>query len=81
MVYATNQILVKAIEGVGSKDRKAVIDYIKKNRFETVMGPIVFENQNNEKYWTVGQWQGGKFYGVSSTGRPGAKPVKSKSSW
>jgi branched-chain amino acid transport system substrate-binding protein len=81
MVYATFQILEKAIEGVGSKDRKAVIDYIKKNRFETVMGPIVFENQNNEKYWTVGQWQGGKFYGVSSTGRPGAKPVKSKSSW
>ena len=81
MVYATFEILEKAIEGVGSKDRKAVVDYIKNNTFETVMGPIDFENQNNEKYWTVGQWQGGKFYGVSSTGRPGAKPVNPKSSW
>lgn len=81
MVYAGFQILEKAIEGVGSKDRKAVIDYIKKNTFETVMGPITFKNQNNEKYWTVGQWQGGKFYGVSSTGRPGAKSVNVKSGW
>lgn len=81
MVYATFQILEKAIEGVGTKDRQAVIDYIKNNKFETVMGPIKFSNQNNEKYWTVGQWQGGKFYGVSSTGRPGAKSVKAKPNW
>jgi len=81
MVYATFQILEKSIEGVGSKDRKAVIDYIKNTTFNTVMGPITFKNQNNEKYWTVGQWQGGKFYGVSSTGRPGQKPVKPKPKW
>ncbi len=81
MVYATFQILEKSIEAVGSKDRKAVIDHIKKTTFDTVMGPITFKNQNNEKYWTVGQWQGGKFYGVSTTGRPGAKAVKPKTGW
>jgi branched-chain amino acid transport system substrate-binding protein len=81
MVYATYQILEKAIEGVGSTDRKAVTDYIKNNTFDTVIGPIKFVNQNNEKFWTVGQWQNGVFYGVSSTGRPGAKPVKLKSGW
>jgi branched-chain amino acid transport system substrate-binding protein len=81
MVYATYQILEKAIEGVGSTDRKAVTAYIKKNTFNTVMGPIKFVNQNNEKFWTVGQWQNGVFYGVRSTGRPGAKPVKLKSGW
>jgi len=81
MVYATFQILEKSIEAVGSKDRKAVIDHIKKTTFDTVMGPITFKNQNNEKYWTVGQWQGGKFYGVSSTGRPGEKVVKPKTGW
>ena len=48
---------------------------------EIIVGPITFKNQNNEKFWTVGQWQGGKFYGVNSTGRPGAKPVKIKSGW
>ncbi len=81
VVYATLQILEQAIEGVGTKDRKAVIAYIKNHTFKTVVGPMTFKNQNNEKFWTVGQWQNGVFYGVSSTGRPGAKPVKLKSSW
>ncbi len=81
MVYATFQILEQAIEAVGSKDRDAVTAYIKANSFDTVMGPIDFENQNNEKYWTVGQWQNGKFYGVSSTGRPGARDVIAKPAW
>jgi branched-chain amino acid transport system substrate-binding protein len=81
MVYSTYQILEQAIEGVGSTDRKAVTAYIKANTFKTVIGPITFKNQNNEAFWTVGQWQGGKFYGVSSTGRPGAKPVQVKKSW
>ena len=81
VTYASLQILEKAIEGVGSKDRKAIIAYLKSNSFDTVIGPVKFKNQNNEKFWTVGQWQGGKFYGVSSTGRPGAKPVKIKTGW
>ncbi len=81
MVYATYQILEQAIEGVGSLDRKAVTAYIKGHAFNTVMGPIAFVNQNNEKFWTVGQWQNGVFYGVSSTGRAGAKPVKTKPRW
>ena len=81
VTYASLQILEQAIEGVGSKDRKAIIAYLKSNSFDTVIGPVKFKNQNNEKFWTVGQWQGGKFYGVSSTGRPGAKPVKIKSGW
>ncbi|MPZ56672.1 MAG: ABC transporter substrate-binding protein [Rhizobiales bacterium] len=81
VVYSTLQILERAIEGVGSKDRKAVIDYIKKNTFDTVLGPLKYVNQNNEKFWTVGQWQGGKYYGVASTGRPGAKPIIDKAAW
>jgi len=81
VVYATLQVLEKAIEGVGSKDRKAVIGYIKNNTFDTVLGPLRYVNQNNEKFWTVGQWQGGKYYGVASTGRPGAKPIIDKAPW
>jgi branched-chain amino acid transport system substrate-binding protein len=81
IVYATLQVLERAIEGVGSTDRKAVIEYIKNNTFDTVMGPIRYKNQNNEQFWTVGQWQGGKYYGVASTGRAGAKPVIDKAAW
>lgn len=81
VVYATFQILEQAIEGVGEADRAAVTEYIKNNTFETVIGPIRYENQNNDEFWTVGQWQNGVFYGVSSTGRPGAKPVEVKSGW
>jgi len=81
MVYATFQILRTAIEAVGTKDRKAVTAYIKNNGFDTVMGKISFTNQINKKYWTVGQWQNGKFYGVSSTGRSGEKAVKVKPKW
>jgi len=81
VTYANFQILGKAIEGVGSKDRKAVMEYIKNNTFDTVYGPVKFKDQNNEEFWTVGQWQNGVFYGVSSTGRSGAKPVKIKTVW
>jgi branched-chain amino acid transport system substrate-binding protein len=79
--YAGFQILEQAIEAVGTKDRKAVTEYIRNNNFNTAMGPIKFEKQNNEKFWTVGQWQNGTFYGVASTGRPGAKPVIDKPAW
>jgi branched-chain amino acid transport system substrate-binding protein len=81
VMYASLQILQQAIEGVGSTDRKAVVAYIKSHTFDTVVGPMKFKNQNNTKFWTVGQWQGGTYYGVASTGRPGAKPVKLKPNW
>lgn len=80
--YASLQILEQAIEGVGEADRAAVSAYMKKNSFETVMGPVEFnKDNNNEKFWTVGQWQNGVFHGVASTGRPGAKPVTLKKGW
>lgn len=81
VVYATYQILEQAIEAVGSTDRKAVTEYIRNNTFETVIGPVDYKNQNNESFWTIGQWQDGTYYGVGSTGRKGAKPVRLKNGW
>ncbi len=81
VTYASLQVLEQAIEGVGAPDRKAVVDYIKNNSFKTVMGDWKFKNQTIENFWTVGQWQGGKFYGVASTGKPGEKPVQLKTGW
>jgi branched-chain amino acid transport system substrate-binding protein len=46
-----------------------------------VVGTIKLENNINEKYWTVGQWQNGVFYGIESTGKEGAKEVMVKPAW
>lgn len=80
VMYATLQVLEQSIEAVGL-DRKAVTDHIKKATFKTVMGSWKFTNQSIHDFWTVGQWQNGVFYGVSSTGLPGAKPVIAKPGW
>lgn len=79
--YVSLQILGQAIEGAGTLDRQAVIDYIKANSFDTIMGPISFENQISNRFWTVGQWQDGKFRGVKSSQMDGAAPIISKDGW
>lgn len=81
VTYASLQVLEQAIEGTGGVDKAAVTDYIKKNSFKTVLGNWTFKNQMIEQFWTVGQWQGGKFVGVESTGKAGAKPVQLKTGW
>ncbi|MDH3264846.1 MAG: amino acid ABC transporter substrate-binding protein [Paracoccaceae bacterium] len=80
--YASFQILQQAIEGAGSTDKAAVAEYIAANGFDTVIGRVEWdENNSNAKYWTVGQWQGGVFKGVASTGREGAVQAMPKGSW
>ena len=79
--YASLQILEQAIETVGL-DRAAVSAHLKEATFDTVLGPISFdENNSNAAFWTVGQWQGGVFKGVASRGRDGAVPVILKDGW
>tara|TARA_B100000614_G_scaffold61184_1_gene54157 strand:+ start:125 stop:1318 length:1194 start_codon:yes stop_codon:yes gene_type:complete len=79
--YVSLQILHQAIEGAGTLDKKAVNDFIKNNTFDTIMGPISFENQISNKFWTVGQWQNGKFYGVKSSNMGGEASIIDKSGW
>lgn len=80
--YAGMEILGQAIEAVGSIDRQAVADYIRNNSFDTVLGPMNFDEfNNNNRFWTVGQWQDGVFRGVASRGREGAVPVRLKDGW
>jgi branched-chain amino acid transport system substrate-binding protein len=81
MVYSTYQVLEQSIEAVGTIDNEAIIQYIKDNSFETVIGTLDFdENNNNASFWTVGQWQDGQFKGVASTGREGAVEVRVRGS-
>lgn len=79
--YVSFEILQQAIEGAGTLDRAAVTQYIKDNTFDTIMGPINFQNQVSHKYWTVGQWQDGRFVGVKSVGMDGAKTPVEKVKW
>ncbi len=81
VVYSTFQVLEQSIEAVGLDNAK-IIDHIKANSFETVIGTLDFdENNNNPSFWTVGQWQGGVFKGIASTGREGAVDPIKKAGW
>ena len=80
--YSQLQILEQAIEGVGELDRQAVIDYIKSNAFETVIGTIEFDaHNNNSKYWTVGQWRDGVFRAVADNNMGDSVAPVAKSGW
>ena len=82
MVYSTFQIYQQAIEGAGSIDRAEVSEYIANNSFDTLIGPIEWdENNNNPAYWTVGQWQDGTYRGIASTGREGEVDPIVKQGW
>ena len=82
MVYSSFQVLEQAIEATGSTDKAVVSEYIASNSFDTVMGTISWDEfNNNSSYWTVGQWQGGVFKGVASTGRDGAVAAQPKMGW
>jgi branched-chain amino acid transport system substrate-binding protein len=81
VTYASLQVLEQSIEAVGSPDRAAVTSHIKSASFKTVLGDWKFNNQVIDQFWTVGQWQGGKFVGVASTGKTGAKAVQLKTGW
>jgi branched-chain amino acid transport system substrate-binding protein len=73
VTYASLQMLQQAIERVGKVDRAAVIKDLQTGEFDTVIGKIKLENNMPTKYWWVGQWQGGEFYGVGPASNDGAR--------
>jgi branched-chain amino acid transport system substrate-binding protein len=80
--YASLQILEQAIENVGTIDRAATVDYIKNNSFDTVIGTVSFDDNNNsERYWSVGQWRDGVFRAVADTGMGDSVPAVAKDGW
>ncbi|TKT73620.1 twin-arginine translocation pathway signal protein [Afipia massiliensis] len=82
VTYASLQMLQQAIERVGKIDRAAVINDLQTGTFDTVIGKIKLENNMPTKYWWVGQWQGGEFYGVGPAANEGARSaVVPKPAW
>jgi branched-chain amino acid transport system substrate-binding protein len=79
--YAMLQMLTETIETLGSLDRTAIADHIRKNKFKTVVGEISLPDQTLDKIYTVGQWRNGFFAGVAGIGYTDFAPVKLKTSW
>jgi branched-chain amino acid transport system substrate-binding protein len=82
VTYASLQMLQQAIERVGKIDRAAVIKDLQTGTFDTVIGKVKLENNLPTKYWWVGQWQGGEFYGIGPATNEGARtPIIPKPAW
>ena len=79
--YSMLQALTQAIESVGSMDRTAIADYLRKNKFKTLVGEVEMPGQLLDKVYTVGQWQGGFFNAVAGLGFTNFAQVKLKTNW
>jgi branched-chain amino acid transport system substrate-binding protein len=81
--YSSLQVLEQAIEGVGSLDRQAIIEYVKTHTFDTVHGEMDVRKQTRATFWTVGQWQNGQFTAVygHGVGNVAGTEVKLKTGW
>ena len=82
VTYASLQMLQQAIERVGKIDRAAVIKDLQTGSFDTVIGKVKLENNMPTRYWWVGQWQDGEFYGIAPAGNEGARTaIVPKPAW
>jgi branched-chain amino acid transport system substrate-binding protein len=82
VTYASLQMLQQAIERVGKVDRAAVIKDLQTGTFDTVIGKVKLENNMPTRYWWVGQWQDGEFYGIAPAKNEGARTaIVPKPAW
>ncbi len=80
--YSAMQVIEQAIEKSGTLDRKKIRDFIANNTFDTVIGPVRYENQINvQSPGEVGQWQNGAFEIVAGKEKRTAKPIYPKPPW
>jgi branched-chain amino acid transport system substrate-binding protein len=72
--YASVQVLEQAIENAGT-DRAKIIQVLRSQPFNTVMGTFQFKDQVRSVQPLVSQWQNGEFVTIEPTNLPGAKPI------
>jgi branched-chain amino acid transport system substrate-binding protein len=60
--YTVGQVVAQAVEAIGSvEDQAALRDYIRENEFETVVGPLTFNERGEpESAHMILQWQKGR---------------------
>lgn len=59
--YAQFQVLEQAVKGAKSTDDKKLADYLRKETFSTVMGPIKFGNKGE---WAEGRMMAVQYHGI-----------------
>jgi branched-chain amino acid transport system substrate-binding protein len=80
--YSSVQVLQQAIEKAGTLDRVAIRNVMASETFNTVIGPVRFENQFNvQSPGEVGQWQKGQFEVVAAKEKRTAEPIYPKPPW
>ncbi|NLL40156.1 MAG: ABC transporter substrate-binding protein [Clostridiales bacterium] len=82
--YTGLEMLQQAIEKAGTLDNARVIEVLKSEKFDTVMGEVWFENQllASECYLgNVGQWQNGIFEVIDVGENRTADPIVPKPAW
>jgi len=80
--YSSVQVLQQAIEKSGTLDRRKIREVIARETFDTVIGPVRFENQFNvQSPGEVGQWQKGQFEVVAAKEKRTAEPIYPKPPW
>ena len=68
------------VVGINDLSDNAVLAHLLK--FDTILGKLKLKDNQLRSLWTVGQWQDGKFVGLSHTEREGARePIVPKPNW
>jgi len=80
LCYSGLQAMQQAIEKVGKLDRAAIVKTLGSSTFDTVAGPLKFDNHFLAGGWTVGQWQSGTFTAIAPS-QKGAKQPVPKPAW
>jgi branched-chain amino acid transport system substrate-binding protein len=61
--YAAIQVWAQAVEKAGSTDLEAVIEQLNSNQFDTVLGPVSFDDKGDVKgaAYVMYEWDNGKY--------------------
>jgi len=80
--FTVGQVLQQAVEAVGSFDNAALIEELHKSTYQTVVGPLSFDEVGKPQgSFMLLQWQGETFKIVGPGERKRSEPVVPKPAW
>ncbi len=80
--FTVGQVLQQAAENIQSIDNAALIEELHKSEYQTVVGPLSFDEVGAPKgSFMILQWKGDTFVIVGPPGREQAQPVWPKPEW
>jgi branched-chain amino acid transport system substrate-binding protein len=80
--FTVGQVLRQAVENIQSIDNAALIEELHSGTFQTVVGPLSFDELGRPQgAFMLLQWQGDRYVIVGPPGREQADPVWPKPEW